>query len=439
MKTFHRPRQPAASLAHLAQPSAVGFVPIPAPYAAGRNPPHQMNLADILTQEEVTEITDSGSMAFHCVGDTGGVKDPTPQAQVAQGLQNALTGATGTATPAGGIMAPSFCYHIGDVVYFNGEVDQYYPQFYAPYEHYPLPILGIPGNHDGDPLNASAISLEGFYRNFLAAPGAPVYTTESRDSGRPAMHQPFFYWTLLTPFATFIGLYTNVPEHGQLDAAQRAWFQQQMAAADTTKALIVALHHPIYSFDTYHSGSPTMAQELQDAINASRRLPNLVLTAHVHNYQRIELAVGGNTLPIFVIGNGGYHNMHKLSASPGYKDPETLAELVAAIDTQFGFMTFEISENLINGHFTVVPNAGGSWSDPTQYNPAFDVFSYPATPLFLAAGQTITLVPENGSNVPPHTDPGAKHPPNRSEHSEKKVQARAKHAVRITQKLHHKP
>ena len=62
-----------------------------------------------------------------------------------------------------------------------------------------------------------------------------------------------------------------------------------MRAADPDKALIVALHHPVYSFDNYHSGSPNMAQELQDAINASRRVPNLVLSAHVHNYQRIEL------------------------------------------------------------------------------------------------------------------------------------------------------
>ena len=252
-----------------------------------------------------------------------------------------------------------------------------------PYEKYPLQFIGIPGNHDGAPLNASATSLEGFYRNFLATPnadGTPVVTTESGDSGRPAMHQPFFYWTLTTPFATFIGLYTNVPEHGLLDADQRAWFQQQMASADRTKALVVALHHPIFSFDTFHSGSPTMAQELQDAINSSGRLPNLVLTAHVHNYQRIELVLAGHTIPFFVIGNGGYHNMHQLSAAPGYKDPETLAELVAAIDTSFGFMTFDISATTINGHFTTVPKVGGSWNDPTAYNPSFDVFNYTAAP-----------------------------------------------------------
>ena len=122
---------------------------------------------------------------------------------------------------------------------------------------------------------------------------------------------------LNTPFATFIGLYSNVPEHGQLDPDQRTWFREQMAAADKNKALIVAVHHPIYSFDTYHSGSPTMAKELEDAINESGRLPNMVLNAHVHNYQRIELSVAGHTIPFFVIGNGGYWNLHHLGRGAG--------------------------------------------------------------------------------------------------------------------------
>jgi hypothetical protein len=434
---YHRARQPAASLAHTEQSNAGKFYPIPAQYAQGRTPPYHMDLSSILPAEEISDITAAGSMTFHCVGDTGGVKDPSPQEQVAQGLVNSLTGNTGSGTPAGTLMAPSFFYHLGDVIYFNGEVDQYYAQFYSPYEHYPLPILGIPGNHDADPLNASAISLEGFYRNFLAAPGNPTYTPESQDSGRPAMTQPFFYWTLTTPFATIIGLYTNVLEHGQIDDDQRAWFQGEMKNADPKKALIVALHHPIYSFDTYHSGSPTMAKELEDAINASGRLPNMVLTAHVHNYQRIEIALAGEVIPFFVIGNGGYHNRHKLSASPGYTDPETQAELVSAIDTQFGFMTFEISPTVINGHFTTVPNEGGDWSDTSQYNTSFDVFSYSAAPLFVPQGETVTLVPADGSNVPPNTDSTSHTHKKRSHTSEAKVKARESHHARTAQRASH--
>ena len=168
------------------------------------------------------------------------------------------------------------------------------------------------------------------------------------------MTQPFFYWTLTTPFATFIGLYRNVPEHGRLCDGQRAWFQAEMAA-DRTKTLIVAVHHPVYSFDDHHSGSSTMARELEDVINASRRLPNPMLSAHVHNHQRIERQLDGHAIPFFIIGNGDYWNLHRLAAVNGYCDPETGARLIASINSRHGFMTFEISDSVINGHLRTMP------------------------------------------------------------------------------------
>jgi hypothetical protein len=435
MTSTHRPAQPGASLARLSVPRTGAFQPIPADYQ--RTPPFEIDLAKILPADEVAEITAAGSMAFHCVGDTGGVKDPTHQHLVARGMLQSLQGPQLAPSLRGAAMHPAFCYHLGDVVYYNGETDKYYDQYYEPYDQYPLQFVAIPGNHDGDPINPQATSLEGFYRNFLAtalSDGAPVYTAESKDSGRAAMELPFFYYTFTTPFAVFIGLYSNVPEHGQLDDAQRSWFHAQMAAADKSKALIVAVHHPIFSFDVYHSGSPTMAQELQDAINSSRRLPNMVLNAHVHNYQRIEKQLGGATIPFFVIGGGGYWNLHHLGAAQGYTDPETEAKLVSAIDSRHGFMTFEISDTIINGNYTTVPRPQESWTDAQAYNASFDVFSYTAKPLFLADGETVSLVPADGTNVPPHlnhTHPAPKHTP----HAAKRVAARHAHAARTARKL----
>jgi len=437
MATFHRPRQPGASLAQRAAPRNTKFEPIPARFAQGRSAPFRMDLGEVLTAGELQEITQAGSMAFHCMGDTGGVKDPEPQKLVERGLEQSLHGGNIAPSLRGASMAPAFCYHLGDVVYYNGEVSEYFPQYYDPYEHYPLPILAIPGNHDGEPLDAGATTLEGFYRNFLAAKSAePTYTDESRDSGRPAMTQPFFYWTLTTPFVTFIGLYSNVPEHGRIDDQQRAWFQGEMAAADQNKALIVAVHHPVYSFDDHHSGSPTMAKELEDAINASRRVPNMVLSAHVHNYQRIERQVGGHTVPFFVIGNGGYWNLHRLAAADGYRDPETEAKLVSSIDSRHGFMTFEISDSVINGHLTTVPRPQESWTDAQAYNASFDVFSYSSVPAFLKDGETVGLMPPDGTNVPPHTDHAQADPPARTLASQQKVQARNAHAARTAQRAH---
>ena len=54
---------------------------------------------------------------------------------------------------------------MGDVVYYNGEAAQYYPQFYEPYADYPCPIFSVPGNHDGTPL-AGASSLQAWMANF---------------------------------------------------------------------------------------------------------------------------------------------------------------------------------------------------------------------------------------------------------------------------------
>jgi hypothetical protein len=77
---------------------------------------------------------------FHCAGDTGAIQDPNPQLAVASAMERHLTTD----------VAPLFFYHLGDVVYSNGERVNYFPQFYEPYASYTVPILAIPGNHDGD-------------------------------------------------------------------------------------------------------------------------------------------------------------------------------------------------------------------------------------------------------------------------------------------------
>jgi len=108
---------------------------------------------------------------------------------------------------------PSFFYHLGDVVYYDGELANYFPEFYEPYINYPAPIFAIPGNHDGDvdPQTMES-SLEGFVRNFCSQ--VPGHTPEAQDATRTTMTQPNVYWTLLRPLVTFIGLYSNCPEGG---------------------------------------------------------------------------------------------------------------------------------------------------------------------------------------------------------------------------------
>jgi len=123
-----------------------------------------------------------------------------------------------------------------------------------------------------------------------------------------------------------------------------------------------------------------------------------------------------------------------LAAANGYRDPETEAKLLSSIDSRHGFMTFEVSDSVINGHFTTVPRPQESWTDAQAYNASFDVFSYSSVPAFLKDGETITLVPPDGANVPPAIDHTQTDPPARTPVSQRKVQARDAHAARTAQR-----
>jgi hypothetical protein len=111
----------------------------------------------------------------------------------------------------------------------------------------------------------------------------------------PCLNLPNPYWTSLARFATIVGMYTNFPEHGSIDSNQQQWLTNEFATADKRLPLIVALHHPAYLFDVFHSGSSKMADALENAIRDTGRVPNLVLSGHVYAFQRIEktIAPGG--------------------------------------------------------------------------------------------------------------------------------------------------
>src|ERR1700730_8851663 len=236
------------------------FRPLPAP--TGQLPYH-LSIADVLPPDQVQAITKQ--LVFHIVGDTGGVKTPVPQENVARQME--LDFASKQDAP------PAFFYHLGDVVYFYGEAQEYYPQFYEPYANYLAPIFAIPGNHDGDlssTMETQGVpSLAAFVDNFCQP--IPHHTRDALDERRYAMTQPNVYWTLVTPLVTIIGLYTNVPEGGRLDNDQIMWLEEELKLAPTDRALLVAMHHPIYSFDDHHSGSPYMQKVLDDAIAQSNR------------------------------------------------------------------------------------------------------------------------------------------------------------------------
>lgn len=340
------------------------FQPLPPPTGTY---PFRLRLEDVLPSSTVDQLRQSGRVVFHCVGDTGGIKNPLPQEAVASAMEQDIG--------AGG---PSFLFHLGDVVYFNGELASYYGQFYEPYAAYQAPIFAIPGNHDGDPLDPTTEpSLTGFVTNFCSATAQP--TPQAQEVQRMAMTQPNAYWTLEAPLVTIIGLYTNVPEGGQVGPDQVRWLTEELSAADPDTALIVALHHPPYSVDKFHGGSGAMGPMLDSAIQQAGRTPSAVFTAHVHNYQRFGRQLGERSVPYVVAGAGGYHNLHRVAPvngkpiSPPWQPPDMQdLTLENFCDDQYGYLRVTATQQELSVDYVAVgglhdlpgatPSVFESWS-----------------------------------------------------------------------------
>ena len=335
--------------------------------------PFRMDLAELLGPDATNQVHSSGKLVVHCAGDTGGVVSGNAQQIVANHMQADL--ASGD--------PPRFFYHLGDVVYFYGEHENYYGQFYEPYSLYAAPIVSIPGNHDGGVApHSQAKSLDAWTENFCAS--SPHPTEEAGDNERDAMTQPNPYWTLVTPLATFVGLYTNVPEGGFVDDDQRQWLVAELKAAPADRPLLVALHHPVISLDDHHSGSTRMHELLDGAAQDAGRLPDVVLTAHVHNYQRFTRKWDSGEVPFIVAGAGGYHNLHYMTHNLGW--PITLpfdvpadsangmqATLEAFSDDHHGYLVLEITPDRVNGTYFTVPRPQESWRAPAVAADAFSL------------------------------------------------------------------
>src|SRR5207248_2414409 len=97
-------------------------------------------LAAVLGTEQVQKIQNHGQLVFHSVGDTGGLNGTDAQEAVADAMEAQVAAAAEEAKP-------SFFYHLGDVIYYNGQSKLYPWEFYEPYKYYPALIFAIPGNH----------------------------------------------------------------------------------------------------------------------------------------------------------------------------------------------------------------------------------------------------------------------------------------------------
>jgi hypothetical protein len=151
------------------------------------------------------------------------------------------------------------------------------------------------------------------------------------------MDLPNVYWAFTTPLATIIGLFSNVSEtEAEIHQDQIDWFRNELKTADTDKALF-------------------------ESFAATGIYPHLMLSGHVHNYQRFTATetVAGDPADIscIVIGNGGYTRLgtlHKIDGDYPEAPPELFHTLkLESYDQEnFGFLRLEVTEQEIT---SVVP------------------------------------------------------------------------------------
>jgi acid phosphatase type 7 len=316
------------------------FVPLPDPVG---ELPYRVELDQVIGSGHADAITRDRKLRFHVLGDSGGDMDPLPQRGVAGAITRQLYGPQ----PA------RFLYHLGDLVYPHGEQDGYRSQFWGAYGDYRAPIFAVPGNHDADrKVVRTRSTLEPFVATFCA--DAPPLHDAAVAPPRPPSRQPNVYWTLVHPWLRIIGLYTNVPEGGQLAGDQLAWLVGELRAAPADTVTILAMHQPIYSADVTHGSNLTLVDVLDRCFRQAGRRPDAVLSGHAHCYQRFSRRVDGHAVPHVVAGAGGYHELHPLGRGIG--------SLPMALDGLDGLadVTLEDYEDRAHGFLTVTVEPGAA-------------------------------------------------------------------------------
>jgi len=345
-----RPRQPGG-----ARGSRNKIAPIPLPEPVPDPKGLVLDVKEILDSTEITAIKNAKKLVFHTVGDTGGVRDgAAQQTLIAEAMEADFSGDRGE--------HPAFFYHLGDVVYYNSEPDHYSNQYVKPYQYYPAPIVAIPGNHDSSPSTADTPGdLNQFLKVFCDKTPQPL----APDFDRTSMIQPYVYFTLEAPFVKIIGLYSNDSEGpgildpdgetAQLEFLEAEFKRAAKARPADGRAVLVAVHHPLFSVGKDHGASPTMLDKVDNVMDKTGFIPDAFLSGHVHGFELFIREYKGREIPYIVCGTGGYNDDAHVNGT--FRLPvqfENGFSLAQFFDFQYGYMRMTVDKDWLTAEYVGV-------------------------------------------------------------------------------------
>ena len=209
-----------------------------------------------------------------------------------------------------------------DVVYPDGDVNEYLKKFYRPYKDYPNPIYALPGNHDWyDGLNGFMVHFCGaepsehsLGRNWILRrlwrkaarvdPGVLEECRTLRPEPEEHLRQPGPYFAIDTGPLRIVSIDTGI--NGQLDRDQGEWLR--WVSSNSPKPKVLLTGKPIYVDNEYkyHKGSiEDSAVKVDDIVRAGEHNYVAAIGGDIHNYQRYPVKVGNRTIQYIVSGGGG--------------------------------------------------------------------------------------------------------------------------------------
>ncbi len=325
----------------------------------------RLDLASIVAPSEIKAITAAKKIVFHTVGDTGGVRDGAAQETViADTMEADFTDNAGE--------NPAFFYHLGDVVYYNFDAasfpKEFTMQFVKPYQFLQEPIVTIPGNHDSSPATSTNPgNLLEYMKFFCAKQAQPLVP----DFDRTSMIEPYLYYTFEAPYVKIIGLYSNNSEgpgvldpeedQTQLNFLKAEFIRAKQARPADSRAVLVAVHHPLFSVSNDHGASPPMLKQVDALMKQTGFIPDAFLSGHVHGFESFVRQYQGREIPYIICGTGGYNDdAHVKQQFRMPLDCGNGFTLTQFFNHQFGYMRMTIDEDYLTAEYIGVPRRQGN-------------------------------------------------------------------------------